>query len=134
MARPRVVKVFGGEVVIKNLPKDKQDQIAEYVEALVSNTKEVPTIHIEDESVDLKLSDYDANIFVDALNNDLTVNQPLTELALGLHKDSSGIYSIVDVKYNINTKQALVESVTSVGKYKDVATSDFKVKVAKKLM
>ncbi len=123
MARPKVIKVFGGEVILKNLPKDKQDAIAKMVQ-----TFEIESPPAEVESV------VEAEVPAPVAKVAVEVNDLMKDLALGLMKDSSGTYKLVDVLYNVETKQAVVDSVREVGRHKEVAVSEFRVKAARKLM
>lgn len=138
MARPKVVKAFGGEVVIRNLPKDKQDLIAEYIEALEKLPEQSTVLSMDGPTV--LSSEETIKAVEEAVAearqelNDLIVNKPLDSLALGIHKDNSGSYRLVDVKYNIETKQAFVDSVKEIGKQREIAHSEFRVKAAQKLM
>jgi hypothetical protein len=137
MARPKTVKLFGGEVILKNLPKDKQDLIVLYLDTLaaIPDNQPVPSsvnqfVETLDTPQIVVLEDGD----ITKLNDMTDYNLPMSDDALGLHKDSNGIYHLVNVKYNIITKQATVESVKEIGKHKDVANSEFRVKAAQKLM
>jgi hypothetical protein len=135
MARPKTVKLFGGEVILKNLPKDKQDLIALYLDTLVAipDGQPVPALTAEKALEFLnEPSSLSPAAKIEIVSQ--MIESEADGLALGMHKDSDGIYSLVDVKYNITTKEAFVENVKRIGKHKDVANSEFRVKAAQKLM
>lgn len=118
MARPISIKVDDGVVILKNLSKEKSDEIR----ALLGGEKTVgeQLITALEETVEAQQ------------NADNTYyNAPLTDTALSIRKNSSGCYELVSVKYNADTKQAIVESIANYKFDKQIAVGDFKVLVSK---
>lgn len=139
MARPRVVKAFGGEVIFKNLPKDKQDLLAQYVETIANAPEQIEvTLTPKDTVIALDKHQLESsNSKLEMLNtlaNAAVVASELNDVAVGIHKDNSGSYSLVEVKYNLDSKQAVVDKVKSYGKEREVVMSDFRIVAARKFM
>jgi len=130
MARPRTIKLFGGEIIIRNLPKDKQDAIAEmlleYESLNVSNPAEESLAPAEEslEHIDLFPEHKDADSLCSSEDDYLTGK------ALGL-QFSGGTFKLVDVSYNLHTLKARVNEVRDVGNSTAVAQSDFRNKASK---
>lgn len=123
MARPRTIKVFGGEIIIRNLPKDKQDAIAEMLlQYEILNAGEAV---VEDsEQVELSSESQDAESLCSSEDDHLTGK------AVGL-QFSSGTFKLVDVLYNLHTLKAKVSEVRDVGNSTAVAQSDFRNKASR---
>ena len=105
MARPKVIKLEQGEVVLRNLPKEKQDEIAAMLlgeKALEEETAEAP-----------------APVDVSNMNSK----------TLGLTKATDGRWKLVNISYNHETMEAAVTSVVDAGDNKAIALGMFKVKM-----
>jgi len=118
MARPTTIKMGEGEVVLRNLPKEEIERI----KALLTGEKSVGQELIEalQETVDVQQS-----------NDTTNYNLPLNETALGFRKNNAGSYELISVKYNVDTKQAIVDKVQNLGENKQIAVYDLKVKMGK---
>jgi hypothetical protein len=113
MARPTTIKMGEGEVVLRNLPKEEVERIKALLNPSIENSPEVQNAI---EQVVEKM-------------DEINYNLPLDETALGFRQNNSGSYELVSVKYNVDSKQATVESVKNLGKDKQVALYDFKIKI-----
>ncbi len=138
VARPKVVKAFGGEVIFKNLPKDKQDLLAQYVETIANAPEQIKvTLTPEDTAQVIEAQQTPVNTKIEMLTtlaNTAVVASELNDVAVGIHKDNSGSYSLVEVKYSLDSKQAVVDKVKSYGKEREVVMSDFRIVAARKFM
>ena len=63
----------------------------------------------------------------------LKPQKELNSLALGLSKDSNGHWNLVEVKYNLETKESEVVESTNYGNDTDMARERFRIKVATEL-
>jgi ribosomal protein S6 len=104
MARPSTIKVgMNGEVIMKNLTKEQQQAVAD---ALAPKEEAQETVSAETQSV--------------------TVDEAtLSNIALGVNKNKDGHYELVTVKYDSESKQAVVESVKVI-KERNIAIGEFK--------
>lgn len=120
MARPRILRIEGGEIILKNLPKERGDEII----SLISGGQG------ESSTKEETLEEEPTPIVTPKLNKG-----ELKHTALGLHKNSSGSWELVSVKYNSETREAEVESVKEYrAGDRQIAIGDLKVKVAKLMM
>lgn len=110
LARPTTIKMGEGEVILKNLPKEEVDRI----KALLTGEPNIASVESE-----LKMTLETADV------------KELNYTAIGFRQNNAGFYELVSVKYNVDSKQAAVESVTSLGQDKHLAVHDLKVKMSK---
>jgi hypothetical protein len=134
MARPRVLRIDGGEIILKNLPKERGDEII----ALITGTKnetEVDETNSEEANLLSGGEEYVETKEENLKSVKVVDRNSLLHTALGLNKNNSGIWELVSVKYNTETKEAEVESVKPYRQgEKQVAVGDLKVKIAKLML
>lgn len=134
MARPRTIKLGDSEVILKNMSKEQADKI----EALISQPSQivvpaetVTSEIIKSDPIELKGVNLDSEITFHTMhqigNNQTQHNLPLENTALGIRKNSAGKWELVHVKYNAESKQALVDKVVDLGDNKGLAISEFKI-------
>lgn len=117
LARPRIFRIDGGEIAIRNLSSERGDQIVEYLKK-IDLVKPSNTAELIELSESVKVEE---NLHIDTCE----------EKTLGLCKNSSGHWLLVGVKYNPDNKKAYVDEVKNYGKDKNVAVSDFKITLFK---
>jgi hypothetical protein len=105
MPPPMKAKFSGGEVLFKNVPKDKVELVREFLKKLEAN-----------KPVDMEQ--------VVALPAPTGV---LPDVSLGISKNSDGNYVIAVVKYNHESKEAAVEECIPAGNHKDIAKGKMKI-------
>ena len=113
MARPKVITLpTGGSIKLQDVPKELSDAI----ENLTKTT-----------------GDVSATVSSDYQNTDpvMDVNSPLDKVALGLVKTGAQSFEIVEVKYNLNTRQAQVFQVHNAGVMNSQAFDKFRQFVVK---
>jgi len=108
-ARPRVLKLDDGEVVLRNLSKEKSDEL---IKLLTSETKAEAEPLTQEEQAE---------------------ENELKHEALGIRctNTDKGDWEVVTVKYNAETKEAKVTNITKVTG-KAVAVSEFKMECYRK--
>lgn len=118
MARPRTIKLAdGGEVILKNISKERCDEIT----SLLTAVKPLVDIKVQTEPEPV-LTEF-VNVHSNVIETPM-VDGKLTNVAVGTsHKDN--VYSVVVIKYNPFTKQAIVDSVKPAGHSKAEARSKF---------
>lgn len=109
MGRPRVLKLAEGEVILKNVPKEESDRIIALLSS--ANTSEE-----------------------EQLEEVVEVDESLNETAIGVAKNITGHWHLVEVKYNLSSKKAAVASSKDLGQDKAIVLGDFRVLAAKKFM
>lgn len=120
MARPRIIKFPEGEVIFKNLPKEKQDQLFDLVMAnKEAQPQSIPIQPVVEQQTQTQVT----------LNSDLPLQK-----SFGLFKDSSGNWNLVEVRYDLDSREAEVAEVKNFGKDKNIAVGEFKFKVAKEFL
>lgn len=103
MARPRIITLADGEVSLQGFPKEIADALSDHIKSFGA-------------PAEVKLIDSPPDLLVDGT---------LTHKALGVHRQGND-NNIVIVAYNLETKQAAVETVSRAANYKD-SVHQFKV-------
>jgi ribosomal protein S6 len=104
VARPRVLEIGPGQVVLKNLPRDLGDLIQLYIENLNPNQPE----EARPSSAGKK------------------------HIALSIKKNKSGMYELVEIEYTEDKTAALVVSITPLNENKRLAENMFKIALVDK--
>lgn len=114
MSKPRKIKLAEGTVLLAGFPKDVANKLEAYIAAYTQ-----PTILISSGT----------NI------EEIAAPKPqyhMPDKALGLREKSSSEYEVVVVKYNADTKDAIVEEVIPAGTFKADGISKFKMELFKR--
>lgn len=130
MARPRTVRAFGGEVIIRNLPKDKQDIIAAYVEAFAAKGEAVVDAEQVVQAVEAAPAEEKHEVIQELVNP-----EEMPHTALGIHQENDGSFQFVEVVYNSQSGNAKVDKVRKFSKLdRTIALSEFRIQAARKFM
>lgn len=150
MSRPRHIQLPDGEVRLKGFSKERADELARLLTGQVSASDNLEVKEIASKTQNAMIEN--VTIFSNAINElpegNLVLGEPerteegtswpvgveveLNNTALGFHKDSSGNFQLVTLKYN--EELAVIENTKNLGKDTTIARHEFKVEIGKKLL
>jgi hypothetical protein len=113
VGRPKVIKIGDGEVILKNLTAEKSAEI----QAFLLSDKPIPVGSV----VEIKADEPIKTI----------TPEELTEFAVGLYLDKpTGEYRVVTVKYNPNSKVAMIVNERNAGSFRLAGVNALKVELS----
>ena len=131
MARPRRLEIGTGEVLLKNFSKEEADRLVSLLTQKPVSPAEANALMEISKTIFLDKNGQVESVALTKLDM-ITPYAEMNHEAVGLHKDSAGCYHLVSLKYN--DTQAMVVDTKNVGSYKNEATNDLKVLIAKKFL